>query len=265
MPSLFFLLAALLAVDAPAQTSAKRRRPLPDEFGRVVIDNHSGKAGFAPVVFDHWLHRAKFTCRLCHVDLGMAMKAGGTDIKAADNLKGFYCGACHDGRTVAEGDRKVFASCDKPLAHEGRAVCFRCHSEGRDVKPEVDFASFTKGLPRGRFGNGIDWEKAEELGLIQPSNFLEGVSIARKPLAVQGDFELSPKLRGMPGILFSHRKHSVWNGCELCHPEIFVGVRRGVSKYSMVENFEGKFCGTCHLKVAFPLLDCQRCHTEPVQ
>ena len=82
---------------------------------------------------------------------------------------------------------------------------------------------------------------------------------------MQKDFALSPRLVGMPGIIFSHRKHTVWNGCELCHPEIFVGVRRGVSQYTMVENFEGKYCGICHLKVAFPLLDCQRCHTEPVQ
>ena len=133
------------------------------------------------------------------------------------------------------------------------------------MQQEIEFGAFTKSFPRGRFGNGIDWEKAEEQGLIKPSDFLEGVSIARKPLAVQKDFALSPRLVGMPGIIFSHRKHTVWNGCELCHPEIFVGVRRGVSQYTIVENFEGKYCGTCHLKVAFPLLDCQRCHTEPVQ
>lgn len=28
----------------------------------------------------------------------------------------------------------------------------------------------------------------------------------------------------------------------------------------MVENFEGRYCGTCHGTVAFPMLDCQRCH-----
>ena len=25
---------------------------------------------------------------------------------------------------------------------------------------------------------------------------------------------------------------------------------------------EGKFCGVCHLNVAFPLDDCQRCHPD---
>ncbi len=253
-----FWFVLLFAFAAFADGSVKKRRPLPDEFGRVVLDNHSTKAGFAPVVFEHWLHRAKFTCRVCHVDLGFAMKAGATDVKWADNAKGFYCGACHDGR-------KLFASCTKPLARENRPVCFRCHSFGRDVKPEIDFGAFTAKLPRGRFGNGVDWEKAEEIGAIKPSDFLEGVSIARKPITAQKDFELSPKLVQMPGIIFSHKKHTVWNGCELCHPDIFVGVKRGVTKYSMVDNFEGRYCGACHLSVAFPMTDCQRCHSEPVQ
>jgi c(7)-type cytochrome triheme protein len=265
MRSLPVLLAVLaLAADAAAQGSAKKRRPLPDEFGRVVINNHSEKAGFAPVVFEHWFHRARYTCRLCHVDLGFAMKAGGTDIKAADNQKGFYCGACHNGRTNS-ADGRVFASCDKPQARESRPVCFRCHSQGRNVTPEIEFGAFTKGFPKGRFGNGVDWEKAEEAGLIKPVDYLEGVSIARKPMTAQKDFALSPALVGMPGIIFSHKKHTVWNGCELCHPDIFVGVKRGITRYSMVDNFEGKYCGACHLSVAFPLTDCQRCHTEPVQ
>jgi c(7)-type cytochrome triheme protein len=69
----------------------------------------------------------------------------------------------------------------------------------------------------------------------------------------------------MPDIIFSHAKHTVWNGCELCHPEIFVGVKKGATKYSMVEIFEGKYCGACHVTVAFPLIDCGRCHTRPVQ
>ena len=69
----------------------------------------------------------------------------------------------------------------------------------------------------------------------------------------------------MPDIIFSHRKHTVWNGCELCHPEIFVGVKKGSSRYSMATIFEGNSCGACHNMVAFPLTDCQRCHTKAVQ
>ena len=176
----------LLAVSAVAaipvladQAPAKKRRPLPPEFGRVILNNASEKAGLAPVSFDHWFHRARYTCRLCHVDIGFAMKAGATGIKAADNQAGFYCGACHNGKLVVDR-RKVFESCGKALIGENRPNCLRCHSVGKNVTPMHDFNAFTKGLPKGRFGNGVDWEKAEEEGLIQPVDFLEGVSIPRQ-------------------------------------------------------------------------------------
>lgn len=254
----------LLATSvAQAQQGPKKRRPLPWEFGRVVIANHSEKAGLAPVVFEHWLHRTRYTCRVCHVDVGFAMKPGGSNIRAADNAGGFFCGACHDGRRLS-GGKPIFQACSKGTPADRRR-CVRCHSLGMNVQPEHDFESVTRDLPRGRFGNGVDWEKAEENHLIDPSDVLEGVSISRGPLSTQKDFALSPKLEGMPEILFSHGKHTVWNGCEVCHPEIFVGVKKGATKYSMVEIFEGRYCGACHLTVAFPVLDCQRCHSRPVQ
>jgi c(7)-type cytochrome triheme protein len=256
---------AVVAIPAFAdQAPAKKRRPLPPEFGRVILNNGSEKAGLAPVSFDHWYHRAKYTCRVCHVDVGFAMKAGATNIKAADNQAGFYCGACHNGKLVVD-KKKVFESCGKALIGENRPTCLRCHSVGKNVTPMYDFNAFTKNLPKGRFGNGVDWEKAEEEKLIQPSDFLEGVSIPRKSFTAQKDFALSAKLQGMPDIIFSHQKHTVWNGCELCHPEIFVGVKKGATKYSMVEIFDGKYCGACHVTVAFPLIDCGRCHSRPVQ
>ncbi len=258
------LAAALLVATAAAGQGAgvKKRRPLPQEYGRVVLDNHSTQARMAPVAFDHWLHRARFTCRLCHVDVGFAMKAGATDVRAADNQRGHYCGACHDPRGAA--GKGLFGGC-APGAGPGGEGCARCHSVGKAVAPEVDFAAFTRKLPRGRFGNGVDWEKAEEEGLIRPVDQLPGVSIARQPMTAQKDFALSPRLVEMPEIIFSHKKHTVWNGCELCHPDIFVGVKRGATRYTMAEIFDGKYCGVCHLSVAFPTADCQRCHARPVQ
>jgi c(7)-type cytochrome triheme protein len=257
-------LAIMIASVAHAQTGVKKKRPLPHEFGRAVINNYSEKAGMAPVVFDHWLHRAKFTCRVCHVDVGFAMKTGATGIKALDNFNGYYCGACHNGKTTADG-KKVFKSCEKSTGAEDKNRCQRCHSLGKNVRPEYVFQEFTARFPKERFGNGIDWEKAEKDGLIHPGDFLEGVSIKRQPLSAQKDFALGAKLDGMPDIIFSHKKHTLWNGCELCHPEIFVGVKKGTTKYTMVDLFEGKFCGACHVTVAFPMTDCQRCHTKQVR
>jgi c(7)-type cytochrome triheme protein len=244
-----------------AQTGGKKRRPLPYEFGSVTISTYSQKASMAPVVFDHWVHRARYTCRVCHVDVGFAMKPGASNIKAADNMKGYYCGSCHNGRTLSEG-HTIFAACSKMAKEEDAARCDRCHSEGKQVPRDHDFAQFAKSMPRERFGNGIDWQQAEELGLIHPADVVPGLSIQRKNLRVEGDFQLNSKVAGMPDIIFSHRKHTVWNGCELCHPEIFVGVKKGASHYSMATIFEGNSCGACHNTVAFPLTDCQRCHTK---
>lgn len=259
-------LALIFALSAPtfAQTAVKKKRPLPYEYGRVVINNYSDKGGLAPVVFEHWLHRAKFSCRVCHVDVGFAMKAGATNIKPDDNMRGYYCGACHNGKMMYQG-AAVFASCSKTSAPEDLARCERCHSFGKPNNADAAFLHFARALPKERFGNGLDWQQAEESGLINPVDFVAGISVKRKSLAVQKDFALNAKLVGMPNIIFSHKKHTVWNGCELCHPEIFVGVKKGETHYSMVGIFEGKYCGACHNTVAFPLTDCQRCHSTPVQ
>jgi c(7)-type cytochrome triheme protein len=257
--TLFFtgILVSIIGI-AFAGTGVKKRRPLPFEFGRVVINNYSEAVHFAPVEFDHWLHRAKFTCRLCHVDIGFAMAANETGIRADDNKNGYYCGSCHNGKAA-------FPSCRNDFEEKDFATCTRCHSEGRRVEKKYDFREFVKGWPRERLGNGVDWEEAEKQGKINPVDYIEGISIKRDKFVDPPDFELKSKVQGMPDIIFSHRKHTVWNGCEVCHPEIFVGIKKGMTKYSMVELYEGKYCGVCHNNVAFPLLDCQRCHTEKVQ
>ncbi len=252
----------MVAGAAMGQTGVKKKRQLPSDYGKVVLNNYSEKAGLAPVVFDHWLHRSRFTCRLCHVDIAFGMKAGTTGITAADNMSGVYCGACHNGKNTFEG-KKIFEACSKTHPKEDTKRCERCHSLGKNVKREYDFAKFTERFPKERFGNGINWEKAEEDGIIKLMDFLEGVSVRRKSLASPKDLAVKPKQAEMPEIIFSHTKHAVWNGCELCHPDIF-GIKTGATKYSMTEIFEGRYCGACHDKVAFPNLDCQRCHTKPV-
>ena len=104
---------------------------------------------------------------------------------------------------------------------------------------------------------------AEDQGLVVLKDYLEGISIERPDLMIQDDKQLHAKVAGMPAILFSHEKHTVWNGCELCHPQIF-GIRKRAQVYDMQEIFEGKYCGACHGSVAFPNTDCRLCHTEDV-
>jgi c(7)-type cytochrome triheme protein len=248
-----------------AQAGVKKRRPLPPEYGRVFMGApYATEQKLPDAQFDHWLHRAKFTCRLCHVDIGFAMKTNGTGIRMEDNVSGYYCGTCHNGRMSHE-DRTVFAACAKTYTDEDRELrCQRCHSGRESGRRKYDFFAFAAGLPKERFGNGIGWEEAEATGKIKPADFIEGVSFKRKALEIPKDIDIDAKVPGMYEIIFSHRKHSAWNGCESCHPEIFA-IKSGTTKYSMIDNFDGRYCGQCHLTVAFPMIDCQRCHTKPVQ
>jgi len=255
----FLFLAVLISFSALAQTGVKKKRPRPQDYGKVVLNAFSEKAGLSGVVFNHWLHRSKFTCRLCHIDIGFGMKAGSTGIRAADNMKGYYCGACHKA-----GGKANFEACTKKNNSDYPKRCDRCHSLGKVVAFEYEFSAYTAKFPKERYGSGIDWEKAEADGTIKLSDFVEGLSIKKQQLTQSKELELVPKVEGMPDIIFSHTKHTVWNGCAVCHPDIFVGVKKGTTKYTMVEIFEGKYCGACHGNVAFPLMDCQRCHTKHV-
>lgn len=236
----------------------------PEFYGRVVIGNFSPQAGMAKVVFDHWLHRSQFTCRVCHVDIGFSMEAGGTRFRAADNMKGFYCGSCHNGKMMTY-DGMVFRACSTSPTAEERARCDRCHSFGKKVASKYVFRTFAEKLPKASLGNGIDWVKAEESGLIAPKDFVPGISIKKQAMPVRKDFSLGSKSTMMSDIIFSHKKHTKWTGCEACHPDIFLGVSKGATKYYMIQIYGGQYCGVCHLAVAFPLQDCSRCHTKPVR
>lgn len=70
------------------------------EYGDVVINNYSDEAGIRPAVFPHWFHRIRFRCKVCHSDLGFAMKAGGNDINMLKIFDGEFCGACHNGQVA---------------------------------------------------------------------------------------------------------------------------------------------------------------------
>lgn len=238
-------------------TGVKKKRPPRHEFGNVLINNLSEKNNIAPVVFKHWLHRARYTCRLCHIDIGFQMEAGATGITEEDNHNGLYCGACHNGKESFGPEMKD---------NRGNTVkknCDFCHSYGKKVKFKNDFYTFTKLFPRARFGDKINWLEVEEKGMIQLKDYLEGVSFEANPIKYASATELKSRVSEMPDIIFSHKKHSIWNGCELCHPDIF-GVKKGSTIYSMQDIFAGKYCGACHGKVAFPNEDCRGCHTKDV-
>jgi c(7)-type cytochrome triheme protein len=221
----------------------------PEHYGNVVFRKKSKKAGIAPVVFPHWAHRAKYTCRVCHFELQFNMRRGDSGITRAGNLAGHYCGTCHNGKiafTVKDGQPRN---------------CERCHMKSLE---DLDrrFAAFAETLPRAGFGNEIDWAKALNDGFIKPANTL---SKEYTPMPLPSNLLNSLKL-GTPAskseVTFSHQEHYAELDCSSCHPEIFNIKKRGTELFSMEKNVYGSFCGTCHMRAAFPMNDCHRCHPD---
>lgn len=68
------------------------------EYGDIVLNNFSSASGIRPVIFPHWFHRIRFSCKSCHSDLGFQMKAGANQINMLKIINGEYCGACHNGQ-----------------------------------------------------------------------------------------------------------------------------------------------------------------------
>jgi c(7)-type cytochrome triheme protein len=215
--------------------------PLPPahHYGQVTFSKYTARSGRKPVVFSHWLHRRQFTCSVCHTDLGFALKAGATDITEADNRAGRYCGACHNVR----------------ISFTVRGNCKKCHSGDSDFS-RAKFKELAS-LPRRGVANGIDWLRAEDEQLITPrSRHPEKMPFAK-------DIPLQPAAKTVAPVTFSHRTHGRQVACDSCHPEPFSFKPQRTKAFTMQEMLAGGACGICHLRVAFPLHECTRCHTPP--
>ncbi len=119
-------------------------------------------------------------------------------------------------------------------------------------------------LPKDKFGL-VNWTKAQADGLISPRCSIDGSSVPEDQHA-EKFFEniilLQTAAHFMPDVLFPHGVHSNLISCDSCHPEPFQK-KNGANKIRMSEIFEGKWCGKCHGKVAFPVhkfTNCRRCH-----
>jgi len=223
------------------------------QYGNVKMGQSGENDSVAPVTFQHWTHRDKYTCRLCHVDLEFSQYPGETQVLEEDNREGRYCGACHNGKEAF--DIKTCDECHAKTDAEQKL-------SARQAKK--DFYKFKKTMPPATYGNKINWMKAEDQGKIKLKDTLPGISFVQNASMINNrDEPRKPKLPGLPDIIFSHSKHVVWNGCGMCHPDSFT-IETGKTPMTMKEIIAGKFCGRCHGTVAFPLNDCLRCHSKPV-
>lgn len=213
--------------------------PPPHQYGNIIINRVSDKSDMLPVAFSHWQHRVKYTCRVCHTELEFEMKVNTTEITMEKINKGQYCGACHNGD-------KVF----------GQTECKRCHrgdaSYGKDKFRKLP------SLPRSEFGNRINWSEALRKHQIKPKKSILSSDIP--PETFNKFLTLEAEWNNIPPSIFPHESHTAWLDCSSCHPDIFNIKKKTTKHFLMTYMLKGKFCGACHLNVAFPLDDCKRCH-----
>ncbi len=130
------------------------------------------------------------------------------------------------------------------------------YQKGRAWHPQALEAA---GLPKDKFGL-IDWAKIVRKGYIKPKHSLTKGVDEFPPL--QMDVIIKAKGDYVNDVRYPHEIHTWWLKCEVCHPKIFIPAA-GQNNMSMVGIVQGKWCGRCHNKVAFPLSNCTRCHTVP--
>ncbi len=236
-------IAVMLTMEGWSQFWEFPPLPPPELYGNLLIDRLSTKKGEKPVTFSHWIHRTKYTCRVCHFELDFAMKRNQTEITEEDNKNGLYCGACHNGK-------EAFGHTEEN--------CKKCHNGRLDYGTEKFSKLLT--LPSSPYGNKIDWVAAVEEGLIKPKQSLYDESY--KPMPFKKRLKLEAEWTFVPPAYFSHEAHSYWLDCANCHPDIFNIKKKTTKHFSMIYNLEGRFCGVCHLRVAFPMDYCKGCHPD---
>lgn len=113
-------------------------------------------------------------------------------------------------------------------------------------------------LPADSAGNLVDWVAALERGTIRPRTNVRPETAVR---VLESDVIVS-RYRSMQAVRFPHRQHTLWLDCSNCHDALFKPVRGG-NRFSMQAILDGEQCGVCHGAVAFPLTECNRCHSVP--
>jgi len=113
-------------------------------------------------------------------------------------------------------------------------------------------------LPKDSAGNYVDWVKSLNEKKIQPR--WDRNDPNSQPVVM--DLNIVREVKGsMPNVVYPHKQHTQWLDCSNCHPAIFVP-QKGANQISMAAILLGQKCGVCHGKVAFPVSECRRCHSQ---
>lgn len=113
-------------------------------------------------------------------------------------------------------------------------------------------------LPPDTTGNHVAWIKALNGKYIEPRT-----NIFPETIINILDMDIILENTGeMPLVRFPHKPHTEWLDCENCHDSIFKK-KVGANPINMFAILSGEYCGRCHGAVAFPLTECNRCHSVP--
>ncbi len=113
-------------------------------------------------------------------------------------------------------------------------------------------------LDKSNSGNRIDWVKSLNNEKISPR--YDRIDETKKPFVM--DLNIVREVKGsMPNVVYPHKQHTQWLDCSNCHPDIFIP-KKGANQISMASILMGEKCGVCHGKVAFPVSDCRKCHSQ---
>lgn len=113
-------------------------------------------------------------------------------------------------------------------------------------------------LPPDTTGNQVRWVEALDKGVINPRT---NIFPETRFEVLDQDIILS-RSGGLPMVRFPHRQHTLWLDCSMCHEHLFKA-KAGANKLNMLAMLNGEQCGVCHGAVAFPLTECNRCHSVP--
>lgn len=112
-------------------------------------------------------------------------------------------------------------------------------------------------FPRDVVGNKTRWVQTLEQGFIDPrTNILPGTPVKVLDLDI-----ILPRTGEMPMVRFPHRQHTAWLDCSNCHEHLFKSKAGATTGMNMGQILQGEYCGVCHGAVAFPLVECKRCHS----
>ena len=224
----------------------------------------SEKAGLAPVVFEHWLHRAKYTCRLCHVDVGFAMKAGGHRHPRRRQREAACTAAPATTTGPSPRGERVFAACRPPGAPRSRGRCARCHSWGGTRSAATTSRRSRRACPaalrqRHRLGGGGGGAAHQARGL--PGGRLDPAAAAPRAEGLRA-------LPEAPGDAGHHLLAREAHGLERLRAVPPRDLRRreaGGDEVLDGRDLRGKVLRRMPRHRRLPALDCQRCHSKPVQ